>query len=127
MKEFVLTKKDVEAAQTLIPKSNKVIVRYVEPIFNALDQHTGIAIPELAKAKMRESVALTDMKKYLKYHPNSAVVVSVGIKIAEEENYEIGDIVLLRTVPGPTDFIMYGGEDYFAIDNAMILCSIKSS
>ena len=127
MKEFILTEKDRKAAEVLIPKSSKVLVKYFEPIFNSFDKTTGLTIPESAKAKLRENIAITDIKKYLKYHPNTAVVISVGSEVLEKENYEPTDIVLLRTVPGITDLVVYDGEDYFAIDNAMILCSIKSS
>ena len=125
MKEFVLTKKDLEAVEKLIPKSTKILVKYFEPIFNHFDPESGLEIPETAKAKLRESISIKDIPRYLKYHPNIAVVISVGSKIMEEEDYEPSDIVFLRTVPGMTDLVMFNGENYFSIDNAMILCMKK--
>ena len=127
MKEFILTEKDIEVANTLKAKSVKVLIKFMKPVFYNFDRNTGLELPETVKKNIREGIAITDIKKFSKYHLNIGIVLSVGSKIAMEESFEVGDILLLRSCPGITDHIMFNEEDYYAIDNAMILASIKNS
>lgn len=113
---MTLSEKDQEIYKKYVPKSTKVLIRFIEGKQNKI-------VNNIINPEEKKVIYVDDYPKYYKEHPYIGYVLGIGSKIEQEEqNVLIGSTVLLKGIPNVYDACLINGEVLYSVDIAHVLC-----